>query len=84
MEDIVPTNPNIILSKLAAGTDRKYELSPTRNTDPKLWYYGDLAHAKQNILNSHNKKVTGSEIEADSLDGLFAFLRTCPTNIDSM
>ena len=78
MEDIVPTNPNIILSKLAASTDRKYELSPTRNIDPKLWYYGDLAHAKQNILKSHNKKVTESEIGADSLDRLFAFSDKLP------
>ena len=36
LEDIVTENPNIIPSKLAAGTDRKHECYPSRNIDPKL------------------------------------------------
>ena len=55
------------------GRHTKHEFPPARTIDPKLQHRGYLAHAKRSILKSHNKKVTGSEIGAESLDGSFAF-----------
>ena len=73
MEDILTKNPSITPSKLAAGTEGKHKFPPAKTIDLKLQHRGYLAHAKQSILKSHNKKVTGSEIGPESLDGSFAF-----------